>query len=245
MTQERGRPSLRASLGVAAAIIRICSPTVVEASLGKLTRENIDRRMRWWGEAICRSADIDFVSAGLDEVPTDETFVMMSNHESLFDVPMVYRAVPRTIRMVTKKELFRIPLWGRALRQSGFFEMDRDNRDRAVATLKGAAKVLADGINVWISPEGRRPKQATGLGPFKKGGFMLAIEAQARILPIGISGTREILPPGSARARTHQKVAVVIGQPIDVVGRDREAIIVETRAAIEALVERAKVLRAG
>lgn len=243
MKQERSRPSLRASLGVAVALARICSPTVIEASLGKLTRENIDRRMRWWGEAIRKSADIDFVSEGLDAVPTDETFVMMSNHESLFDVPMIYRAIPRTIRMVTKKELFKIPIWGRALRESGFFEMDRDNRERAVATLREAAKVLGDGINVWISPEGRRPKQPTGLGPFKKGGFMLAIEANARILPIGIAGTREVLPPGTARARPHQRVAVVVGQPIDVAGRDREAIMTETRAAIEALVERARTLR--
>jgi 1-acyl-sn-glycerol-3-phosphate acyltransferase len=244
MTEARGKPSLRASLGAAAAIVRICSPTVVEATLGRLTRENIDRRMRWWGEALRRHARLDFVTEGLDHVPVDETFVMMSNHESLFDVPMIYRAIPRTIRMVTKKELFRIPLWGRALREAGFFEMDRDNRERAVATLQGASRVLAEGINVWISPEGRRPKEP-GLGPFKKGGFMLALSAGARILPIGIAGTREVLPPGAARTITGQRVAVVVGHPIDVVGKDRDALMAETRSAIEALVVRAQALRAG
>ena len=119
--RPRGRPSLRASLGAVYALLRICSPTIVEASLGKLTRESIDRRMRWWGEALRRYADADFQVEGLEHLETDETFVMMSNHESNYDVPMIYRAVPRTIRMVTKKELFRIPIWGRALRESGFF----------------------------------------------------------------------------------------------------------------------------
>jgi 1-acyl-sn-glycerol-3-phosphate acyltransferase len=242
--RERGRRSLRASLGAASAILRICSPTVVEAARGTLTRENIDRRMRWWGEALRRYADLDFTCQGLENIPpeNEETFVMMSNHESLFDVPMIYRAIPRTIRMVTKKELFRIPIWGRALRESGFFEMDRNNRDRAIATLQGASRVLADGVNVWISPEGRRPRQP-GLGPFKKGGFMLAIEAKARILPIGISGTREVLPPGAARTKTGQSVAVVIGRPIDVVGKDRAVLMEEVRVAIESLIEEARAIR--
>jgi 1-acyl-sn-glycerol-3-phosphate acyltransferase len=242
--RERGRLSLRASLGAAAAILRICSPTVVEAARGTLTRANIDRRMQWWGEALRRYADVDFTCRGLENLPAEgeETFVMMSNHESLFDVPMIYRAIPRTIRMVTKKELFRIPIWGRALRESGFFEMDRNNRDRAIATLQGASRVLAEGINVWISPEGRRPK-TPGLGPFKKGGFMLAIDAQTRILPIGISGTREVLPPGAARTRTGQSVAVVVGAPIDVVGKDRAVLMDEVRAAIEALIEEARTIR--
>lgn len=238
----RGRLSLRASLGAATAILRISSPTVVEAARGTLTRENIDRRMQWWGEAIRRYADVDFTAHGVESIPEGETFVMMSNHESLFDVPMIYRAIPRTIRMVTKKELFRIPIWGRALRESGFFEMDRDNRDRAIATLQGAARVLSQGINVWISPEGRRPKQA-GLGPFKKGGFMLALEAKTRILPIGISGTREVLPPGAARTRVGQSVAVVVGTPIDVVGKERGALMEEVRVAIEALIEEARAIR--
>ena len=145
--------------------------------------------------------------------------------------------------MVTKKELFRVPLWGKAMRQAGFIEIDRQNRERAIESLRVAKETLRSGVHVWIAPEGTRTRDGAML-PFKKGGFMTALDSETRILPVGVAGTRAVLPKGRAAATPGQRVAVVIGSPIDVVGKERDGLMAETRAAIEALVTRAEALRA-
>ena len=144
--------------------------------------------------------------------------------------------------MVTKKELFRVPVWGKAMRQSGFIEIDRKNRERAIESLRAAKATLLTGVHVWIAPEGSRSRDGTML-PFKKGGFMTALDSDTRILPVGIAGTRDVLPADELKSRTDQTVAVVIGAPIDVAGKDRDALMAETRATLERLVVRAEDVR--
>lgn len=222
--------------------LRISVVTVWDAFRDDVQRDRSDDRLHWWAHRLIEQAEIDLRVEGKENIPVGETFVVMSNHQGYYDIPIVFEVVPGTLRMVAKTELFRVPIWGRAMRESGFFELDRQNRERAIATLNVAKERLRSGVHVWIAPEGTRSKTGA-LGSFKKGGFMLAVDSETRILPIGISGTRFVMPPGTFATTPKQVVGVAIGKPIDVLGKDRDALMTETRGVLEALVKRADELR--
>ncbi len=236
--------SFLTSLGVIRATAEITAGTLFDLALGEVTRVATDRRVAWWGAETERIAHIDLRVRGAEHVAGEERFVVMSNHQSHVDIPVLFRAVSPSIRMVTKKELFRVPAWGRAMRAAGFIEIDRKDRARAKESLERARQAMTElGVHVWIAPEGTRSRTGS-LGPFKKGGFILASQSGARILPVGLWGTRDVLPPGGLRARKGARVGVVIGAPIDSAGRDKDALLDETRAAIAKLVDEAKALSA-
>jgi 1-acyl-sn-glycerol-3-phosphate acyltransferase len=237
-------PSLKTTLDVVAPMMAISAGTLFDALRGSLTRQASDDRIAWWASQVVRRTGMDLRVEGREHLEGAETFVVMSNHQSHIDIPVLFAAVSPRLRMVTKKELFRVPIWGKAMRESGFIEIDRQNRDRAIESLRVAKETLRSGVHVWIAPEGTRSRDGVML-PFKKGGFMTALDSDTRILPVGVSGTRDVLPKGRAKARAGQRIAVVIGAPIDVSGKDRDGLMVETRSAIEALVKRADALRAA
>ncbi len=195
--------------------LRISAPTAVEAAFGRLTRQSCDRRLSSWSSRLMREAAIDLDVQGLDRIrDADETFVLMSNHQSHFDIPVLYATFPRCMRMVAKTELYKIPVFGRAIRGAEMIEVDRSNRERSRQSIALAKDRLRSGVNVWIAPEGTR--STTGkLAPFKKGGFILALDTNTRILPITIDGTRFVLPPHTARVRKGLPVRVVFHEPID------------------------------
>src|SRR5262249_5121630 len=143
-----------------------------------------------------------------------EVFVLMSNHRSLYDVPLLIESFPRTLRMVTKTELFKVPIWGPAMREAGFIELDRNNRHRAREGIQLAKARLAQGINVWIAPEGTRSR-SNQLGAFKSGGFRLAIDAGLRILPVAIRGTERVLPADGVRVNRGATVELEFSHPVD------------------------------
>ncbi|MEO7730482.1 MAG: lysophospholipid acyltransferase family protein, partial [Kofleriaceae bacterium] len=144
----------------------------------------------------------------------------MSNHQSHLDIPMLYATLPSpSIRMLAKTELFKIPLWGRGLREAEFIEVDRSNHTSAVRSIDQAARLLRDGVSIYLAPEGTRSRDGR-IGKLKKGGFHLAMGTGAPIVPVAIRGTITILPRGGKVMRSGQRVSVEIGQPIDVAGRD-------------------------
>jgi 1-acyl-sn-glycerol-3-phosphate acyltransferase len=216
--------------------LRISVPTIWEGVRGTLTPEVCDRRLMRWSASIVQRAKIDLRVEGLALAPAGESFVLMSNHQSLYDVPVVYQALRRRIRMVAKKELFRVPVWGRAMQRAGFISLDRSDRDRSRQTLLASADVLLAGTSIWIAPEGTRSKSGE-LGPFRKGGFHLALQSGCRILPITIIGTRKVLPAKGAHITEGCTVRVVVHEPVDPkpYGEDRrDDLIAAVRAAIEA-----------
>jgi 1-acyl-sn-glycerol-3-phosphate acyltransferase len=207
------------SLYTAYQVARISVPTFFEAMVGRVDRHVCDLRLRSFGHRVVDSAHIDLDVRGLDRVPADRAFVYMSNHQSHIDIPILYATVPaRTLRMVAKAELFKIPVWGRAMRASGMIEVDRKNRTRAVESLKRAEAAVADGVSIWIAPEGSRSRTGE-LAPLKKGGFYLAKETGTPIVPVAISGTHAILPPETQAMTPGKPVRVVFGAPIEVEGR--------------------------
>jgi 1-acyl-sn-glycerol-3-phosphate acyltransferase len=138
----------------------------------------------------------------------------MSNHQSHYDVAVIYYVLGSRIRMVAKRELFSIPVIGRAMEVAGFISVDRGNTRSAIASLEGARASLSEGIPIWIAPEGTR--SVTGeLLPFKKGGFVLALETGAPVLPVSIQGTRAALPAKGLQSVRDVDVRVTIHPAID------------------------------
>lgn len=193
---------------------RISVPTVLESFLGTLTLERCDERLDWWSRKIVRDAKMELVVRGREHAEGQEPFIVMSNHQSLHDIPVLFCAMPGRIRMVAKAELFKVPVWGKAMLAAGFVRIDRRDRDQAVASLREGSSMLKDGTRLWIAPEGTR--SVTGaLGPFKSGGFHLALETRTRILPVAIDGTRHTLPARGTIVRLGGKTTVTILPPID------------------------------
>jgi 1-acyl-sn-glycerol-3-phosphate acyltransferase len=216
--------------------LRISVPTIWQGMRGTLTPEVCDARLAQWSSRIVERARIDLHVFGIERAVAGESFVIMSNHQSLYDVPVVYQALQRRIRMVAKKELFQVPVWGRAMHRAGFISLDRQNRERSRETLQASADVLHAGTSIWIAPEGTRSKTGE-LGEFRKGGFHLALQSGCRILPLSIAGTRAVLPAKGARVTDGCRVNVTIHEPIDakVYGEARRDELIEAvRSAIAA-----------
>jgi 1-acyl-sn-glycerol-3-phosphate acyltransferase len=122
------------------------------------------------------------------------------------------------------------------MRQARIVEVDRSNRERAIASLRQAGELLRTGIHVWIAPEGTRSRDGK-LGTMKKGGFILAHDTGTPILPIAISHTRDVLAPKSATIRRGVRVKVVFGKPVEVDGKRPEDLMERVRSFLEAQVE--------
>jgi 1-acyl-sn-glycerol-3-phosphate acyltransferase len=194
--------------------LRICIPTVIQSALGTLTTPICDARLDSWSAAIVRFAKIDIEVEGIERAPLAEAFVVMSNHQSHYDIPVLFQALrPRRLRMVAKSELFRLPIWTGAMRAAGFVEVNRQNRISAMRSLDRARDAIVGGTSIWIAPEGTRSPDGK-LGSFKKGGFHMAAGAGARILPVSIDGTRRILPAKGTRVHDGEHVRVVVHDPI-------------------------------
>nr|HEX4314842.1 lysophospholipid acyltransferase family protein [Kofleriaceae bacterium] len=212
--------SLLDSLRVMGAMARVTGPSLVDLVRGDLARDAVDDRARWFGRRVVELLDVHLTASGADRVPTDRAVVYMSNHQSHLDIPMLYATLPSpTIRMLAKKELFEIPLWGRGLRAAEFVEVDRGDHARAVQSIDYAARLLRSGVSIWIAPEGTRSRDGK-VGPLKKGGFHLALGTGAPIVPVAITGTIDILPRGGKVMQAGRSVQVEIGAPIDVTARD-------------------------
>lgn len=203
-------------------IARVTVPTFAEGVLGRLRREAVDRRCREFSRRILQRARAHIDVTVSECVDPTASYVYMSNHQSHLDIPVLFHTFPtQSLRMVAKTELFKVPMWGTAMREAGFIEVNRTNRAQAISSLARAGEQIADGISVWIAPEGSR--STTGeIGPLKKGGFHLARDTKTPIVPVAITGTRNILPKGETRMRHDVAVRVVYGAPIETAGVDIE-----------------------
>jgi 1-acyl-sn-glycerol-3-phosphate acyltransferase len=209
-----GEKSLSLSLRNIYETLAISVPTMLEAIAGLVTKEGCDVRLDRWSANIVRNAGIRLHVTGEEHMLPHETYLVMSNHQSLYDIPVLFQVAGPNIRMITKEELFRVPIFGKALAAGGFISIDRSNRRAAIRSLDRARALLASGTHVWIAPEGTRSKTGKLL-PFKKGAFYLALEAGLPILPVTVSGTRDALPAKGLRSQSGADVRVTIHAKID------------------------------
>jgi 1-acyl-sn-glycerol-3-phosphate acyltransferase len=184
-----------------------------------------------WILAACR---VRIEADGLDDLDTKQPYVLMSNHQSVFDIAAIVTTWPEDFRFVAKRELTWIPFFGWALAAGGHVIIDRGRRERAVASLARAANRVRSGTNVIIFPEGTRSPSGR-LTEFKSGGFHLAIQAGVPILPITVSGSRRITPKRSLRIESG-RIRIHYGTPIPTRGLgldDRAKLKAAVRDAIE------------
>ena len=113
--------------------------------------------------------------------------IYMSNHQSLFDIPALIVSLPGQTRFLAKQSLFRIPIFGWALKAGGFISIDRKNRSRARESFRSAVSRLQEGSSTLVFPEGTRSLDGS-LGPFERGGFLLALKSGLPIVPVGVIG---------------------------------------------------------
>jgi 1-acyl-sn-glycerol-3-phosphate acyltransferase len=182
-------------------------------------------------------AGIRYRVIGREHIPLDRAVVFCANHQSNVDPPVLYRALHPRLHILFKAELRKMPILGRVMETGGFVAVDRASREKSLESIERAAASIRAGNSFLIFPEGTRSR-TDQLLPFKKGGFIMAIKAQAPIVPVAISGGRAAMRRGSRIVRPVM-VSVRIGPPIETVGRtlaDRDAVIEEVRTAIETLV---------
>ena len=235
-SHTRTGPSLSVALMTIAHTARVCAPTIIEGALGRLGRDKADARITEWTKVAAWLADMRIDVSGTEHVDPGETYVVMSNHQSNYDIFTMFYAYPSTLRMVAKIEMRTIPLLGRAMEAAEFVFVDRRDNQRARESLTIARELMQSGVSVWIAPEGTRSR--TGhLGTFKKGGFMLALQSGVRILPATILGTRHVQPIKQLAVHRHQEVSIAFHPPIDAPAyglERRDELMTDVRATIAA-----------
>jgi 1-acyl-sn-glycerol-3-phosphate acyltransferase len=170
-----------------------------------------DRMVRWWARVWLRAAGARVVAGGLESVASVGPCVVVSNHQSNLD-PIVHLAtLPLSLRVLAKREMFRIWLLGPAMRTIGMIEVDRVSPDFRRIDL-AAARDLAAGHSLLAYPEGTTSPDGT-IGEFKDGAFIIAVASHVPVLPVAIHGTGRIWPPGRSAIYGGQ-VRVVIGRPL-------------------------------
>lgn len=149
-------------------------------------------------------------------------YVIISNHQSQFDILALVTSLRLQFRWVIKKELLRVPLFGWALYAARNVFIDRGNHEKALESIHKGVDRLPEGVSVLVFVEGTRSMDGT-LGKFKKGGFMISVEKCLPILPVAVKGSRDILPKGSA-VFTPGRIEVVLCNPVDPTGYTHDTI---------------------
>jgi len=175
---------------------------------------------RLWGKSILFVSRVKMSVKGLSNIDPSAPYIYMPNHQSNFDIPVLLGHLTVQFRWLAKVELFKIPIFGRAMRKAGYISIDRNNRESAIKSLNAAANKIKSGVSVLIFPEGTRSRDGK-IQPFKKGGFVMAIESGVPIVPVVITGTRSLMTKGKFRVNAGH-VSMVIHKPIDTSAYTRE-----------------------
>ncbi len=180
-----------------------------------------------WSWLLCRVNFTHVRLTGRHNAVRGRSYIIMSNHQSHFDIPAFYGHWGRQFRWVIKEELRKTPGLGWYCKAGGHIFVDRSSHKSAIQSLQKAKSMLQGGTSVMFFPEGTRSKDGR-MQTFKKGGFMLALSLELPILPVSISGSRHVLP-GKTLKLLPGKVDIRIHQPIDptMYGPDRRAELIE------------------
>jgi len=186
-----------------------------------------------WARMLCFANFTHISVSGWENMKAGQSYVIMANHQSHFDVLALYGHFWRQFRWVAKQELRKVPFLGPACVAVGHVFIDRSNRESAIASLNAARPRLAGGVSVLFFPEGTRSRDGR-MKEFKKGGFVMALDMGLPILPVSISGTHKVLPgksfrllPGCARVTIHPPIETA---PYGHEGRDM--LLADVRKAI-------------
>ncbi len=182
-------------------------------------RDPILRIAKWAMALGSKILGIKIDVSGVEKVDRKSSYIFMANHLSFLDGPMLFLLIPQLIRVILKKEVFRIPVIGQGMRFVNFVPVDRKGARGGKKSIEKAARLMREkGYSFLIFPEGTRSRDGR-IQTFRRGGFFLALESQAAIAPISINGTYELMPRKSMLAKKG-KVRVIFHPPVSVQGYD-------------------------
>jgi len=196
---------------------------------------------RIWARGILFVSRIKVTVNGLANIDPTQSYVYMSNHQSNFDIPVLLAYLPVQFRWLAKAELFKIPIFGRAMRGAGYVKIDRFNQKAAFESINEAAGKMKNGVSVMIFPEGTRSLDGN-IRSFKKGGFIMAVDAGVPIVPVVLKGTWPIMAKSSLRINNGE-VSLNIETPIattDYTRENKDDLIQCVRAVIKDGFEKGK-----
>ena len=169
------------------------------------------RCARAWSWLILKTTRVSVSVEGLDLLVPGKTYVFVANHQSHYDTPVVFSALPFQLRIIAKESLARFPVLGWHLKRGGHLFVDRTNPNRA-RILSAWRALVASGLSLIIYAEGTRSRDGRA-ARFKAGSFLLAMQAGLPVVPLAIIGTRAVMPKGRLRTEPGH-VTLVIHDPI-------------------------------
>lgn len=238
------RLSYARSLVVTAPLIAVATVVMGSLSLASSLIDSTGRIQhacaRLWGRMLLRICGVSLTVSGGESLNPARTYVFCVNHQSHVDIPVVLAALPIPFRFAAKKELFRIPFLGWHLQRSGHIAIDRQNPHAAVKSFRGAGEKLRGGASLVFFPEGGTSFDGT-IKPFKGGGFVLAEQAQAAVVPVTVRGSRAVLLPKTYHVRGGP-IEVILGTPIAADGCPPKELAARVREEIVTTFENGKTL---
>jgi 1-acyl-sn-glycerol-3-phosphate acyltransferase len=174
------------------------------------------RFARGWARSVLAVSGVSVDVLHRDRLPRAGSFVVAANHESFTDIVVLLSVLPLQIRFLAKRSIFRVPVLGWSIAAAGFIPVDRGDPSGSAAAVDAALDRLRRGRSLVVFPEETRTRDGE-LRPFKKGAALLAVRAGLPLLPLGLAGTRRVLPRGSF-VMTSGRVVVSPGLPLPTEG---------------------------
>ncbi len=166
-----------------------------------------------WAKSILFVSNVKVHVSGASNIDPEKSYIFMANHQSNFDILALFAGLPVQFRWLAKAELFRIPIFAQGMKGCGYICIDRSNREAAFQSIREAADKIRNGVSVMIFPEGTRSRDGKLL-PFKKGGFVLAMDSGVPIVPMVITGSLSVMPKKQLRIKSGH-IFLEILKPID------------------------------
>jgi 1-acyl-sn-glycerol-3-phosphate acyltransferase len=182
------------------------------AAFGDRTGNYSHRSASLWATILLKITGVRVEISSLEHLDPGQAYIFAANHQSAFDILALLSKLKVQFRWLAKDSLFRIPIFGWAMKRTGYIPINRSQAREAYQSLLQAAQKIREGASVVIFPEGTR-QQGEQLGPFKKGGFVLALKSRQPIVPVSILGSGRILPK-KGWTLTPGTVRIILGKPI-------------------------------
>lgn len=165
-----------------------------------------------WSRRILNFSGVKLNLIGLDNISTDQSYIFISNHSSLFDIPVLFLSIPVNSRIIYKEELERIPIFGLMMKKSPLISVRREDPRKSFDSIQKSIESIKENVSVIVFPEGTRSRTGE-LGEFRRGAFNLATRSGKLIVPITIIGSNRIIPKGKLRIKSGE-VTVIFSPPI-------------------------------
>ncbi len=173
-----------------------------------------------WAKSILFVSNVKVNTQKLSNIDPQKSYIFMANHQSNFDILALFAGLSIQFRWLAKAELFKIPIFGQGMRGCGYISIDRSNRESAFRSIREASEKIKNGVSLMIFPEGTRSMDGRLL-PFKKGGFVLAVESGVPIVPIAIHGSRSVMPKKQMKIKAGN-ISLEILKPVDTTPFNKE-----------------------